>query len=116
MSINRLSSNNNTFELAKVKAASKKQVPEGGVSGKGKVPGGNKAPETDCFKPTQALEGKIGAVSSISLVPDTAPLPKTEHTDALKKASSKLSPEQRMDQACQLIAQKLGEEFFRDVA
>lgn len=58
------------------------------------------------------VAGQVGTAGTISIPQDSAgPLPKTQHTEALQKASKQLSPEVRQDKSCEHMADRLYQEF-----
>lgn len=117
MSINRLPSKNH-FDLPSIGKAGKAGKAAAAGAAAGAAAAAKPASKGDSFEPTKDL-GKIsGAVApTISLGVDaTAPLPKTEHTDALLKASTKLSPEERADKTIEKMAEELVKKMFQEAA
>lgn len=117
MSINRLPSKNH-FDLPSIGKAGKAAKAAGAAASAGAAQATKPTSKGDSFEPTKDL-GKIsGAVApTISLGVDTvAPLPKTEHSDALLKASTKLSPEERADKTLEKMAEELVKKMFQEAA
>lgn len=120
MSINRLPSNNNRFDVSKLGKASAgaragKAAAAGAAAGAAKASGANQAGKSEDVLKLSSVAGQAGEAPQISLS-GNAPIPKSEHADALLKASGKLSPETRADEALKLMAMDLVDHMFQDVA
>lgn len=123
MSINPLK--NNRFDmpsLGKAAGAAKGAKAAGagaaagaaGAAGAAAAKGADK--NTDVLK-LSAIAGQAGDAPQISLGDASpSPIPKSQHADALLRASAQLSPEKRADEALKLMAMDLVEHMFQGVA
>jgi len=118
MSINRL--NNNRFDMPKLGKAAGAAKTAGATAAAGAAKAAKAASTKGAAKNEDVLKlsavaGQAGEAPQISLS-DANPIPKSEHADALLRASAQLSPEKRADDALKLMAMDLVEHMFQGVA
>jgi len=87
----------------------------GAAAGAGKAASANNASKNADVLKLSAVAGQAGEAPQISLS-GSSPIPKSEHADALLRASAQLSPEKRADDALKLMAMDLVEHMFQGVA